>query len=127
MTDQRQQNAELLAAIRDLPAAIRDLTAAVRDLTAKIDGKPSPLFSNAPAVARLAAVLLRLSEDNAVVQASQKALAELAGLAEVTVQGLLRDLQRDGIVETGYGSVTIVRRDGLNKIWTGHEGKARDA
>jgi CRP/FNR family transcriptional regulator, cyclic AMP receptor protein len=70
-----------------------------------------------PADVRLARLLVDLGStyglvtDEGVrigVMLSQSELATMVGIAEATAQKAIRDLRRDGLIRTGYRSITIV-------------------
>ena len=63
---------------------------------------------------RLAQALLQLSgnqDDGAEITATQQDLADLVGVSRVSLGKALTGLQEAGMVEPGYGQVTI--RDGM--------------
>lgn len=61
--------------------------------------------------ARVARRLLQLADAGGVITATQEELAGLIGATRTTVRRALKRLVAEGAIETGYRSLTIVRRD----------------
>ncbi|MET9761541.1 Crp/Fnr family transcriptional regulator [Streptomyces sp. NPDC006372] len=82
-------------------------------------------FKGYPAKVRLARLLVELAtrygrpvEDGTVLgcRLTQPELAALTGAAETTIHKGLRELRREGLLETGYGSTLIRELDRLREI-----------
>lgn len=63
---------------------------------------------------RVARRLLQLADEAGVIAATQEELAGLVGVTRTTVRRTLKRLVAAGAVETGYGTVTIMRPDRLD-------------
>ena len=68
-----------------------------------------------PASQRLARYLLSKTTGNTPFPCTHEELSFAIGTSRVTVSRLLSDYTRRGLVKTGYRSVTIIDRDGLEK------------
>lgn len=73
-----------------------------------------------PAIARLAAFLSR-SPDGSNIRMTQDALAQLVGISRQRLNMLLHHLVRQGLVGTGYGSITVSHSQGLADLAAYHE------
>jgi CRP-like cAMP-binding protein len=65
---------------------------------------------------RLISRLLAFADADALVQASQGALAEMIGVSRKAVNGWLAELQRAGKVRLGYGFIELLDREGLAQL-----------
>ena len=63
---------------------------------------------------RLAGLLVNMAREGAQVAVTQQEIAELLGVTRATANAALRDLERRGLVERGYGSVTVRDAEGLS-------------
>jgi CRP-like cAMP-binding protein len=68
-----------------------------------------------PPAARVARRLLQLADADGVVGGTQEQLAGLVGVTRTTVRRALKRLVTEGTIETGYRSLTIRRRDLLER------------
>ncbi|RSN50759.1 Crp/Fnr family transcriptional regulator [Streptomyces sp. WAC 04229] len=82
-------------------------------------------FRGYPAKVRLARLLVELAEfygspraDGAVIgcRLTQPELATMVGAAETTIHKVLRDLREEGLLETGYGAITIRHLPELERL-----------
>jgi CRP/FNR family transcriptional regulator, cyclic AMP receptor protein len=64
-----------------------------------------------PPATRVARRMLQLADRDGVIALTQEELASLVGVTRVTVRRALQRLIDAGAVETGYGSLRILRRD----------------
>lgn len=65
---------------------------------------------------RLAQALLQLSGDRPQVRVTQQDLADLVGVSRVSLGKAVAKLEQAGMIEPGYGSVTIRDRAGLQDM-----------
>lgn len=79
-------------------------------------------FASYPARVRLARVIVKIAQTYGYltpaglfigVQLTQPELASLCGAAEITVQKVLREFRRDGLIDTGYRRITVLDAPGL--------------
>ena len=87
---------------------IRYLARKVRMLSDHVDH-----MAFRPAKWRLAEYILSLSPDAAFVHCNQDEIASAISTSRVTVNRLLNELARDGLVELGYRKLRILNRDEL--------------
>jgi CRP-like cAMP-binding protein len=73
------------------------------------------VFSRSPQE-RLARMLLRLADADGRVNATQEDLSRLIGMTRSSLRRILGDLIETGAVETGYRSLRVVDRAGLNAL-----------
>lgn len=66
-----------------------------------------------PAGQRLARHLLSQTREGALLRCTHEELGFAIGASRVTVSRLLADFARQGLIKTGYGSVTVLDRRGL--------------
>lgn len=66
--------------------------------------------------ARLARLLLRLSESSAEIQANQDDLRRILGMTRSSLRRALNVLIANGIIATGYGRITILDRSRLKSL-----------
>ncbi len=68
-----------------------------------------------PLVAQLAGLLLDEAEDG-TIQLPQRTLAAMLGVARPSLNKVLKDLERRGLVELGYGTIRLPDEDGLQRV-----------
>lgn len=68
-----------------------------------------------PLIAQLAGLLLAESEDGAV-RLPQRTLAAMLGVARPSLNKVVKDLERRGLVAAGYGSVQLLDAEGLRRL-----------
>lgn len=66
--------------------------------------------------ARLARLLLRLSVTNPEVSASQQDLGAMLGMPRSSLRRSIKKLTEDGVIQTGYGQITVINRPLLEKL-----------
>lgn len=93
--------------------ATEQLTAAVR-----INAERARLSPHARLASRLHAYATVWANGSgmAVLPLRQDELAELTGLSRKTVNGILRDFEKHGIVALGYREITVRDADGLARV-----------
>lgn len=69
------------------------------------------------AAARIAHFLRNLSASGPVISLGQQELGDLAGVTRVTVNSVLKALERDGCISRGYRRITVIDRQRLAD-WT---------
>ena len=69
------------------------------------------------ATARIAHFLRNLSASGPVITLGQQELGDLAGVTRVTVNSVLKVLERDGWISRGYRRITVLDRARLQE-WT---------
>jgi CRP/FNR family transcriptional regulator, cyclic AMP receptor protein len=65
---------------------------------------------------RIAARLCMFADANGVISISQAELAETLGLTRKTVNGHLASFQRDGLIDCGYGKISLLELERLKEI-----------
>ena len=102
----------LLDALANYPASSRALLSA---LSAQLQDTLAILASvrRGTNPARLAALLANMAGEDGAVNITQQELADLLGVTRATANAALRDLSRVGLIERGYGSVTVNDRERL--------------
>ncbi len=110
-----------LEALSNYPASTRALLGALseqlQDTLAQLAG-----LRRGTNPQRLAAILANMASDQdqpASVVVTQQELADLLGVTRATANAALRELQKLGLVQRGYGSVTIPVRDRLAQFALG--------
>jgi CRP/FNR family transcriptional regulator, cyclic AMP receptor protein len=111
--------AQFMATEPDAMAAIiRDLEARLSEAELRLGG-----ITSESANRRLARALLSLSMGTALpgvertwLQLSQGELASWVGVSRETVERILRDWRRRGIIETGYRRITVLQLNNLMRI-----------
>ena len=68
---------------------------------------------------RLARILLRLSDDEGRISATQEDLSRLIGMTRSSLRRIVADLVEGGAVETGYRQLRIVDRARLQAVIQG--------
>ena len=71
--------------------------------------------------ARLACFLYDQSDRGMGISFTQEQIAVVTGMSRVSVSKLLHRFEADGLIETGYGSVRVIRRDDLKDYFYGQE------
>lgn len=66
--------------------------------------------------ARVARVLLRLSDGEGVVAGTQEDLGRLLGMTRSSIRRAVTDLTENGLISTGYGKLHILDREGLEGL-----------
>ena len=69
-------------------------------------------------VAQLAVLLVDEAEDEAV-RLPQRTLAAMLGVARPSLNKVLKDLERRGLVALGYGAIRLLDEDGLQRLRDG--------
>ncbi|WP_216629293.1 Crp/Fnr family transcriptional regulator [Qipengyuania soli] len=110
-----------LEALSNYPASTRALLGALseqlQDTLAQLAG-----LRRGTNPQRLAAILANMASDQdqpASVVVTQQELADLLGVTRATANAALRELQKLGLVQRGYGAVTIPVRDRLAQFALG--------
>ncbi|WP_114521020.1 Crp/Fnr family transcriptional regulator [Altererythrobacter sp. ZODW24] len=99
-----------LAASADTSRAL--MSALARQLQEQLDAMVERI--RLPAAARLAIILLRMgSDDQSSITINQQELAELVGVTRMTISTALAKLQADGLIQRGYGQISILDPAGL--------------
>jgi CRP/FNR family transcriptional regulator, cyclic AMP receptor protein len=101
-----------------MAAIVRDLEARLSEAELRLGG-----ITSESANRRLARALLSLSMGTALpgvertwLQLSQGELASWIGVSRETVERILRDWRRRGIIETGYRRITVLQLNDLMRI-----------
>lgn len=92
-------------------AMISYLARTVRLLSAHVD-----TMSFQQADQRLARLLLNYPSDGSPIPITHEALASALGVSRVTVSRILGQLARQGLLRTGYGTITLLNREGLSRL-----------
>ena len=71
--------------------------------------------------ARLACFLYDQSDRGNGIPFTQEQIAVVTGMSRVSVSKLLHRFEADGLIETGYGLVRVIRRDDLKDYFYGQE------
>ena len=71
--------------------------------------------------ARLACFLYDQSDRGMGISFTQEQISVVTGMSRVSVSKLLHRFETDGLIETGYGSVRVIRRDDLRDYFYGQE------
>ncbi len=99
-----------LDALGNYPVATRRLLSALsaqlQDTLAQLAGLRRA--TNPERLAGLLANMASSADHNATVRATQQELAELLGVTRATANAALRELERQGLVKRGYGTIEIL-------------------
>jgi CRP-like cAMP-binding protein len=68
-----------------------------------------------PLIAQLAGLLVDEAEDG-VIRLPQRTLAAMLGVARPSLNKVVKDLERRGPVDVGYGSVQLLGTEGLRRL-----------
>ncbi len=68
-----------------------------------------------PLVAQLAGLLLDEAEDG-TVRLPQRTLAAMLGVARPSLNKILKELERRGLIALGYGAIRLLDADGLGRV-----------
>ena len=71
--------------------------------------------------ARLACFLYDQSDRSTGVSFTQEQIAVVTGMSRASVSKLLHRFEADGLIETGYGRIRVIRRDALKDYFYGQE------
>jgi CRP/FNR family transcriptional regulator, cyclic AMP receptor protein len=121
------RSADFLRYVAQHPRVGQEVTATVGERLRWANARRSE-FTAYPVTVRLARVLRDIAEGCGTpggrggplgVQLNQAELAALIGAAEDTVQRALRSLRDDGLVGTGYRTITVLDPDGLRALAAG--------
>ncbi len=96
------------------PAVARRWLSSVAQRLATSHGRLISLLGR-PLVAQLAALLVDEAEDG-TVRLPQRTLAAMLGVARPSLNKVLKDLERRGLVALGYGTIHLLNVDGLQRI-----------
>ncbi|KGH45345.1 transcriptional regulator [Modestobacter caceresii] len=96
------------------PAVSRRWLSSVAQRLATSHGRLISLLGR-PLVAQLAGLLVDEAEDGKV-QLPQRTLAAMLGVARPSLNKVLKDLERRGLVELGYGSIRLLDEAGLRSM-----------
>ncbi len=96
------------------PAISRRWLSSVAQRLATSHGRLISLLGR-PLVAQLAGLLFDEAEDG-TVSLPQRTLAAMLGVARPSLNKVLKDLERRGLVELGYGSIRLLDEDGLRRV-----------
>lgn len=100
----RQNPSVAMALLKYLARTVRLLSGQLDDIT----------FLQADQ--RLARFLLGAFAEQNIINCSQEELATTIGVSRVTVSRTLRELARDGILQTGYRSLILLNREKLKSL-----------
>lgn len=96
------------------PAVARRWLSSVAQRLATSHGRLIALLGR-PLVAQLAGLLVDEAEDD-VVRLPQRTLAAMLGVARPSLNKVVKDLERRGLVAAGYGAVRLVDAEGLRRL-----------
>ncbi|GAA4744125.1 HTH-type transcriptional regulator Cmr [Modestobacter marinus] len=96
------------------PAVSRRWLSSVAQRLATSHGRLISLLGR-PLVAQVAGLLLDES-DEGVVRLPQRTLAAMLGVARPSLNKVLKDLERRGLVVLGYGAIQLLDGDGLRRV-----------
>ncbi len=96
------------------PAVSRRWLSSVAQRLATSHGRLISLLGR-PLVAQLAGLLLDEAEDRTVAL-PQRTLAAMLGVARPSLNKVLKDLERRGLVALGYGAIRLLDDDGLRRV-----------
>ncbi|WP_100497687.1 Crp/Fnr family transcriptional regulator [Geodermatophilus chilensis] len=96
------------------PAVSRRWLSSVAQRLATSHGRLVSLLGR-PLVAQLAGLLLDEAEDG-TVQLPQRTLAAMLGVARPSLNKVLKDLERRGLVALGYGAIRLLDEDRLQRV-----------
>jgi CRP/FNR family cyclic AMP-dependent transcriptional regulator len=126
VTANQISRAEFLEFLRRHPETTLAITGMIGDRLRMANRRRLDIYAS-PTVVRVARILAELCEylgkDSAeehVVGLTQHELAELAGVADATVQRALRKLREAGLVSTGYRRVIVHDLAALQRLARGH-------
>ncbi len=107
----RQQITEIIRQNPDVAIALlRYLARTVRLLSDQLDD-----ITFLPAEQRLARLLLGSFAEARTIATSQEELATAIGVTRVTISRILNTFARQGLLQTGYRSLTLLNREGLEQ------------
>jgi CRP-like cAMP-binding protein len=96
------------------PAVSRRWLSSVAQRLAASHGRLISLLGR-PLVAQLAALLLDEAEEG-IVPLPQRTLAAMLGVARPSLNKVVKDLERRGLVALGYGAIRLLDEDGLRQV-----------
>ncbi len=96
------------------PAVSRRWLSSVAQRLATSHGRLISLLGR-PLVAQLAGLLLDEAQDR-MVPLPQRTLAAMLGVARPSLNKVLKDLERRGLVVLGYGAIRLLNDDGLRRV-----------
>lgn len=99
------------------PALARRWLSSVAQRLATSHGRLISLLGR-PLVAQLAGLLVDESEDG-TVELPQRTLAAMLGVARPSLNKVLKELERRGLVALGYASIRLLDEDGLRGVADG--------
>jgi CRP-like cAMP-binding protein len=96
------------------PAICRRWLSSVAQRLATSHGRLMSLLGR-PLPAQVAALLVDEAEDG-VVRLPQRSVAAMLGVARPSLNKVLKDLERRGLVALGYASIELLDEDGLRRV-----------
>jgi CRP-like cAMP-binding protein len=96
------------------PAVARRWLSSMAQRLATSHGRLIALLGR-PLIAQVAGLLVDESEEG-VVRLPQRTLAAMLGVARPSLNKVVKDLERRGMVAAGYGSVQLLDAEGLRRL-----------
>ncbi len=96
------------------PAVSRRWLSSVAQRLATSHGRLISLLGR-PLTAQVAGLLLDEAE-NGTIELPQRTLAAMLGAARPSLNKVLKNLERRGLVELGYGAIRLIDEDGLRRV-----------
>lgn len=108
-------------ALRRDPASLRQLTGALAEELQEVLGllAVAGKDNNDARVAAMLANLAGAGEGPSTIMIGQQELGELLGLTRVTINKMLRELERQGLIERGYRKIRVADRQNLRNASVG--------